>query len=702
MSNRLTWGHSSLQLDFEWAENRAPWIRSVSGRAATPHFMGQGLALVDVLTVGDGHASASSRLIRTVVGDELRYERHVALEDGEQRSLELHLVAPKRQLRVVLELISTDGIAAFSSRVRVSNQGSADQVLRSVTSFSAYFGDSVENTRAGDWNLIHGQSDWLAEGRWQTEAVRDLIPEISAELTGHNPRGKFAVSSHGGWSTSGGQPVAVLSSPSGHFAWAWEIQHNGGWRWEIGDDNEDTYFATSGPTDEDHQWTTVLTQGESFQSVPVTIAVSENATGAISELTAHRRKASRKHPDRTGLPVVYNDYMNTVDGDPTSEKLLPLIAAAASVGAEIFCIDAGWYDDDHDWWDSVGEWVPSTTRFDGGLSAVLSSIRAAGMTPGLWLEPESVGVRSPIAATLPDSAFLMRNGERLVEQGRLHLDFRDPAAIAHVDAVIDRLVGELGVGYFKLDYNINPGAGTDRNADSVGAGFLDHNRAHLNWLDSVLERHPGLVLENCASGAMRMDFAMLSRLQLQSTSDQQNPLLYPPIAAAAPLSMAPEQAASWAYPQPFMTREEIAFTLATTTLGRFYLSGWIDQMDDAQLDLVREAIRVNRDLVDVIRTAHPFWPAGLPEWNAPVVALGLTTQTSRFVTIWNRSEKSQESILHFPDLIGADVTVRTVFPANLTQWTTSWDREAGILRTRKPSPQAGARILELVPSNAES
>ncbi|HEY3611155.1 MAG TPA: hypothetical protein VGL06_26915, partial [Pseudonocardiaceae bacterium] len=112
------------------------------------------------------------------------------------------------------------------------------------------------------------------------------------------------------------------------------------------------------------------------------------------------------------------------------------------------------------------------------------------------------------------------------------------------------LVGELGVGYLKLDYNINGGVGTDTGGLSPGAGLLAHNRAHLDWLDSVLDRYPGLTLENCASGGLRTDYAMLSRLHLQSTSDQQDFLRYPAIAAAAPSIMAPEQAANWAYPQP--------------------------------------------------------------------------------------------------------------------------------------------------------
>ena len=120
--------------------------------------------------------------------------------------------------------------------------------------------------------------------------------------------------------------------------------------------------------------------------------------------------------------LVFNDYMNTINGDPTTERLLPLIGAAARAGAECFCIDAGWYDDSDlgHWWPTVGEWVPSERRFpDGGLERVVTTIREAGMKVGLWLEPEVVGLQSPVAESLPKSVFLQRQGYRVTEHERL-------------------------------------------------------------------------------------------------------------------------------------------------------------------------------------------------------------------------------------------------------------------------------------------
>jgi alpha-galactosidase len=258
------------------------------------------------------------------------------------------------------------------------------------------------------------------------------------------------------------------------------------------------------------------------------------------------------------------------------------------------------------------------------------------MVPGLWLEPEVVGVRSPVAHQLPDEAFFARGGGRVVEHGRYHLDLRHRAAVKHLDEVIDFLVGDMGVGYLKLDYNINAGPGTETGGVSAGAGLLEHNRAYLQWLDRVLDRYPALTIENCASGGMRIDYANLSHVQLQSTSDQQDYLRYPPIAAAAPAAIAPEQAAVWAYPQPAFTDDEIAFTLCGAMLGRIHLSGHIDQMSQRQRSLVADAVRVYKAIRADVALAVPFWPLGLPGWTDSWLALGLRAPDATYVAAWRR------------------------------------------------------------------
>ncbi|HWS37015.1 MAG TPA: alpha-galactosidase [Actinoplanes sp.] len=648
-------------------------LRLGAGSAAQP--------LVEVLTAGSGRGHVSARFSETTIG------RRFRLIGTESNNDQLRIRLYDGPSALSAEVVLTGGLQATTT---ITNDGTEPVLLLGVTTLTIGLGP------ADGYDLVDGAGEWLGEGRWTRRPLRDVVPDLHLRAHGQDGRGRHAVTSTGTWSTGMRQPTGVLVDRAGGPSLAWQVEHNGAWRWEVGERLDGTYLALTGPTDIDHQWQHLLAPGGSFTTVSASIAAGDGLHGAAAALTGQRRRLFASGPD---LPVIFNDYMNTLMGDPTTEKLLPLIDAAAAAGAEVFVIDAGWYDNDADWWDSVGEWQPSSTRFPGGLGEVVDRIRSAGMVPGLWLEPEVIGVRSPLADKLPAEAFLQRGGVRLIEHGRYHLDLRHPAATAHLDEVVDRLVEQFGAGYFKLDYNIDPGTGTDVTARSAGAGLLDHNRAHLDWLDGVLARHPGLILENCASGGMRADYALLSRMHLQSTSDQQDFRKYPPIAVSAPLAILPEQAASWAYPQPEMSAEEIAFTLCTGLLGRLYLSGRLDTMSPEQAGSVREAVEVFRAIRTDLAVSVPVWPLGLPGWDDTWLALGLRAGDTLYLGIWRR-EGAPESI-GFDLGLTADADVDVLYPRQLPGWAYQINGETGALTvtTTSAAPHA-ARILRIrIPSH---
>lgn len=135
-----------------------------------------------------------------------------------------------------------------------------------------------------------------------------------------------------------------------------------------------------------------------------------------------------------------------------------------------------------------------------------------------------------------------------------------------------------------------------------------------------------------------MDGATLAVTQLQSISDQQDPLNCPPIAAAAPTAVPPEQGAVWAYPQPGFDDDLITFTLGGALLGRIHLSGHLDRMSEHQLALVRDAVTVYKTLRGDLTEAVPFWPLGLPGWTDEWLALGMRVPDSRtsYLSVWRR------------------------------------------------------------------
>jgi len=675
-TGRIQWSPGPLELVLA-ATPDAPVRIAYLGLTPTDPFPGL-QPLVEVLVLGEGHALANSRNTNTAVGTRLRYAGHTTHTDDGWHVLRVRQQDPQTRLEATSVFRTRPDVPAVRTWTEIHNAGTTPAVLQMVSSFAA--------TAPGgdDAVLMRARNDWCAESRWHTIALRgqDGLADINSDFHRHDGRGSLVTAVRSTWSSGDFLPVGVLAA--GDTAWGWQVEHNGAWRWEIDArrDGRNAYgIVVSGPTDGDHQWLSRLEPGDTGYA------------GALAALTRQRRALRRPRPADDALPLIFNDYMNTLMGDPTTERLLPLIDAAARAGAEYFCVDAGWYDDGGHWWDSVGEWLPSTRRFpDGGLRRVLDHVRDRGMRPGLWLEPEVVGVRSPVTQQLPAEAFMSRGGQRVVEHSRYLLDLRHPAAREHLDSVVDRLVNDYGVAYFKLDYNVTPGAGTDRAAMQAGDGLLAHNRAHLAWLDGVLARHPDVVFENCAAGAMRCDYAMLSRLDLQSTSDQQDFRLYPPIAAAAPAAMLPEQAGNWAYPQPGMTPEELACTMVTGLAGRLYLSGHLDRMSDDEFRLVTAATDLHKRIRAELAVAEPFWPLGLPGWTDDAVALGLRTKTSIILAIWWRGAEPAELSLPIPAYPVA--AVRTEYPVELHDWRPRWDPDTARLTV---SPGAGptARLLRI-------
>jgi alpha-galactosidase len=657
VTDTIRWGHTALELELGVAEDHAVRLSLPGGgRADVP------LPLVEVTAAGHGRHWSSNRLVDTTIGARLRYRTHRAFRDGDWQVLTLDLHDPRSGLAAQVIFRSPDGIPVLRGEVILRNEGDATLHLESVTSLVV---DCLAGA-ADDVDVLWAENDWLAECRWQRQPLRQTSPELSGDVRYANGKGCFVRAGKGTWSSAGSLPMGGLADRRSGRTWVWQIEHNSGaWRWECGHREDAVYLALSGPGDREHGWRQPLEPGAAFRTVPVALAVGDGLDAAFAALTRYRRAIRRPHADHRNLRVVFNDYMNCLMGDPTTAKLLPLVDAAAEAGAEYFVIDAGWYDDDREgWWDSVGAWEPSTSRFPGphGLHEVLGRIRDRGMVPGLWLEPEVVGVRSPVAKSLPEEAFFRRDGVRVAETGRYHLDLRHPAARAHLDEVVDRLVDEYRVGYLKLDYNVDAGTGTSGHpGESAGAGLLGHNRAHLDWLDGVLDRHPRLVIENCASGGLRADYAMLSRLQLHSTSDQQNLVHYAPIAAAAPTAVTPEQGAVWAYPRPEDSLDEVAFTMTSALLGRIHLSGLLPTLTAEARALVYEAVTVYKAIRADLPHAVPSWPLGLPNWDDPWVALAMTVPAATYVTVWRRHGEEPTATLRLPDLRAT--TAEVLYPA---------------------------------------
>lgn len=587
-----------------------------------------------------------------------------------------------------------DGIAVVRSWTDVVNRGSEDRGLEYVSSFSLT-GIDKEGLQPADekLELWIPHNAWQKELHWNSYSLKDL--GMSVTQTGHARRSSktIGIGNVGNWSTKEYLPMGYLKNRETNSNLFWQIEHNGSWYWEISDQDGYLYLKLSGPTEHQSHWWKNLRPGEKFTTVPVSVGSTIGGfDGAMAELTKYRRSIRRVNRDNEKLGVIFNDYMNCLWGDPTTEKELPLIDKAHEIGCEYYCVDCGWYSKGY-WWDSVGEWLPSPERFPHGLKEVMDYIRSKGMVPGVWLELEVMGIHCPKADKVPKEWYFTRHGQKVYDRSRYQLDFRNPEVTAFATGVIDRLIQEYGVGYIKMDYNIEPGIGTEWKADSFGDGLLGHERAYLAWLDGIFRKYPDLIIENCSSGGLRMDYAMLSRYSIQSTSDQENFERYATISANCPSALTPEQAAVWSYPLAESSREEVVFNMVNAMMLRIHQSGQLTEISPEKLALVKEGIACYKTIRAEIKTALPFWPLGLSHYSDPWVCLGLKADHKNYVAVWRRESPVSAVTVPIAHLKGKTVKVSCIYPKE-EHCRHSWNREAGTLTVEFPNP-IGARLFEL-------
>ncbi|MBR4073641.1 MAG: alpha-galactosidase [Clostridia bacterium] len=575
----------------------------------------------------------------------LKYDSHKYYPDKYGNKLEFYLSNDK--IAVIQHYQFYNNISAVRSWVTVTNISKKNIGIEYISSF-AFIGLEEDNATV---YLPH--NSWCSECGWKAHTLSDLgldrIGGVTTKrITAHNT---------GSWSSKEYLPMGAVCGRQNTLMW--QIENNGSWHWEIGDADDMVYLKLGGPTEAENGWYKQLGSGESFETVKCGIAVADSFDSALSAMTGYRRNIINNNAANAALPVIFNDYMNCLMGDPTTEKLLPLIDKAAEVGAEYFCVDAGWYADGF-WWDTVGEWQPCDWRFPKGITEVFDYIKAKGMVPGIWLEIEVVGINCPILSRFEDECFFMRHGKRVIDHSRYHFDFRNKKVRDYASSVIQRVVEEYGVGYIKMDYNIDAGIGTEVNSDSFGDGLLQHNRAYLNWIDEIKAKYPELILENCASGGMRMDYAQLSRFHLQSVSDQTNYGHNAVIAANCATAVLPEQAAVWSYPLANSDENEAAFNMISSMLLRIHLSGDITHLSEKQFASVKEGVEIYKSIRKSIPAFSPFYPLGLNTHQKDFACVGYKSKTERYIAVWKLQTHKEELFVPLDTPDGA----RILYPSD--------------------------------------
>ena len=586
---------------------------------------------------GDRNAHHGAKLIGASESAAAKYVSH--REEKTCDGYVLEIVTASEKVEIDTEFRFFDGVSGFRVRNRVKNIAGGEICLEEVNAFSCLGIDGGRPT-----NEIFAYlpaSSWYVEAQWKRESLYDLRLSNGNGVTSMR---RLSVGNSGTWSTKEFLPMGIVENSHTSDFMLWQIESNTAWHYEIGDHGGKYYLNAGGPNYQDNGWAKKLCPGEVFEAVPCSVVFGKSLNAVLAQITRIRRRIHLIASDFKSMPVVFNSYMHLLWDYPEENKLKPIIDSAAELGCEVFCIDAGWHDEE-DWWLALGDWEESKTRFPSGVKKTVDYIKSKGMRAGLWVEIEDVGPQSHIVSQLPEECFFRRNGALVRDHNRYILDFSHPLVRERSERVIDRMIS-LGADYIKMDYNVEGGNGTETGAFTCGEGLMRHGRAFLNWLLDIRKKYPQLILENCASGGCRMDYAMLSVCSLQSSSDQTDYLKFSHLCANLSSAVLPEQCGVWCYPCAELTEdspagsvvdaERTVFNVVNALTGRFYLSGCMHLADMHTRALVYEGIEYYKRTRDMKKIGVPVMPFGFSGFADKVLASGFRAGNKLYLAVWNK------------------------------------------------------------------
>jgi alpha-galactosidase len=193
------------------------------------------------------------------------------------------------------------------------------------------------------------------------------------------------------------------------------------------------------------------------------------------------------------------------------------------IPVELYAVDAGWYgasvglENDptnplwNPWWKNRGDWFPSPLYYPNGIHPLGEALKAAGFGFSLWIEPETAMPDKKIVKDHPDW-FLHRPSESSTRIALL-ANLGNPVARRGLTDMLSDFITDFGMTWYRQDFNMGPAEfwKTADTPDRIGMTEIGHIDGLYKMWDDLLALHPGLRIDNCASGGRRLDIEMMSR-----------------------------------------------------------------------------------------------------------------------------------------------------------------------------------------------
>lgn len=446
-------------------------------------------------------------------------------EDGCRR---LRLTSRWRSLKVHVCYMAWGNTGVFTRQVTVTNAGNLPARLDALPSLSLL-------VPPGPYTLTYLHGGW---GRERQVAVEPLGP------------GRREFVNRTGRSTNGHSPWFFLKDGKSGTGYLGQLAWSGNWQMSF-----ERALTARPPESEplrvemgirfDRGGPVILEPGRDFPLPPAAFTAGEgDADDAANRLHRFQRRYVVPRGPANDPPLVQFNSWYPFPGRLRADDLKRCADVAAELGAEVFVLDAGWFNRKN-WSREIGDWKHNPEAFPQGVEELANHVHDRGLKFGIWVEIENLGVDSQTFREHPE--WCLSDGRGPIRFGeRYHLDFSRPEVREWARGVVDRLVKSLRLDWIKIDYNIDakedfevPGGGRP------GDLLYRHITAYYAWLDGLRAAHPGLVLENCSSGGLRFDLGILQRTHTTWISDEVRPIPSLQLAYGSTLEFLPEVCNHW-------------------------------------------------------------------------------------------------------------------------------------------------------------
>ena len=262
-----------------------------------------------------------------------------------------------------------------------------------------------------------------------------------------------------------------------------------------------------------------LKQNETFETPIAVMTYSDLGINGASQnmhgfVTDNIIKQEHKYSDS---PILINNWEATYMKFKES-NLKAIIKNAKNLGLEMFVLDDGWFGRRTDDTKGLGDYDVNTKKLHKGLLGISKFTNKKELKFGLWFEPEMVNEDSKLYEEHPDWA--LKSDIREPSKGRhqLVLDLSRVEVQDYIITNVNEILDNNNIEYVKWDMNRHI---SDISSNNYHAGEISHRYmiGLYRIFKEIIDTHPNIYFEGCASGGNRFDLGILSFFDQIWTSD---------------------------------------------------------------------------------------------------------------------------------------------------------------------------------------